>query len=330
MKKDMNRRKNCLGILLVLAAALLSVASCTEIMEQEMEPVGGSGAICFSLPALTRAAVGSADDLNRDGRSFSVWGSYVPASGAGGLTTVFDGTQVTYSGGAWSYSGTKYWHPDNIYSFYALYPSVEMLGDDMSSASCTDGIFTVSGFDSTKGHDLMRATAMKQTAGDLAVVPPGAIDFTFRHLLARVTFSARSEGGNATVRAVSLEGLAVKGDYDSSAATPWNNMTRGRVGVVRNTPVTPAGEADVSGDLLLIPQPLTDGVTLTVTYDTDAEAGKIVSYILPATTVSAWEAANYYRYSFTLTGGGYIVFDPPTVNAWSDATGGNVTIDVTE
>ena len=46
--------------------------------------------------------------------------------------------------------------------------------------------------------------------------------------------------------------------------------------------------------------------------------------------VSMWEAANHYRYSFTLTGGGYIVFDPPTVNAWSDAIGGNVTIDVTQ
>jgi len=51
---------------------------------------------------------------------------------------------------------------------------------------------------------------------------------------------------------------------------------------------------------------------------------------LPATTVSMWTAANHYRYSFTLTGGGYIVFDPPTVNAWSDAIGGNVTIDVTQ
>ena len=69
---------------------------------------------------------------------------------------------------------------------------------------------------------------------------------------------------------------------------------------------------------------------LTVTYDTDAERGKTASYTLPATTVSMWEAANHYRYSFTLTGGGYIVFDPPTVNAWSDAIGGNVTIDVTQ
>lgn len=47
--------------------------------------------------------------------------------------------------------------PGNTYDFYALYPSVETLGDAVSSATCTDGTFTVKGFDATKGHDLMTA-----------------------------------------------------------------------------------------------------------------------------------------------------------------------------
>ena len=124
--------------------------------------------------------------------------------------------------------------------------------------------------------------------------------------------------------------MAVKGDYNSSASTPWSNTETGTISVVKETVVLPGENADVSGDLLLIPQSLTGGVTLTVTYDTDTEKRKTASYTLPTATVSEWTAANHYRYSFTLTGGGYIVFDPPTVNAWSDATGGNVTIDVTE
>jgi len=160
--------------------------------------------------------------------------------------------------------------------------------------------------------------------------PPGPVALKFQHLLARITFAARSEGGNATVHSISLEGLDVKGDYDSGKEPLWSNTAEGTVSVEKETSVTPAGNADVSGDLLLIPQSLTDGVKLTVTYDTDAERGKTASYTLPATTVSMWEAANHYRYSFTLTGGGYIVFDSPTVNAWSDAIGGNVTIDVTQ
>ena len=56
----------------------------------------------------------------------------------------------------WGYEGTRYWLPGNA-DFYALYPSVETLGDAVSSATCTDGTFTVKGFDATKGHDLMTA-----------------------------------------------------------------------------------------------------------------------------------------------------------------------------
>ena len=218
--------------------------------------------------------------------------------------------------------------PGNTYDFYALYPSAETLGDAVSSVACTDGTFTVNGFDATKGYDLM--TAKKTGISVVAGQTPGAVALKFQHLLARLTFVARSEGGNATVRSISLEGLAVKGDYDDSAETAWNNTTTGKVSVKKETNVTPAGNANVSGDLLLIPQSLAGGVKLTVIYDTDAETEKSASYTLPATTVSMWEAANHYRYSFTLTGGGYIVFDPPTVNAWSDAIGGNVTIDVTQ
>lgn len=194
----------------------------------------------------------------------------------------------------------------------------------------TGGTFTVKGFDATKGHDLMTAkkTGISVMAGQTE--PPGPVALKFQHLLARITFAARSEGGNATVHSISLEGLDVKGDYDSGKEPLWSNTAEGTVSVEKETSVTPAGNADVSGDLLLIPQSLTDGVKLTVTYDTDAERGKTASYTLPATTVSMWEAANHYRYSFTLTGGGYIVFDSPTVNAWSDAIGGNVTIDVTQ
>lgn len=328
----MNRRKNTLGILPLLATALLSVASCTESMEQDMETAGDSGAIRFSLPTLTRSAIGSEDDLNTDGQSFSVWGCYRHTDGTGSDVQIFDNTTVAYgSGSGWTYGGgLQYWHSGNTYDFYALYPSVETLGDAVSSVACTDGTFTVKGFDATKGHDLMTAekTGISVVAGQTE--PPGPVALKFQHLLARVTFAARSEGGNATVHSISLEGLAVKGDYDSSAETAWSNTTKGSVSVVKETSVTPAGDADVSGDLLLIPQSLTDGVKLTVRYDTDAEKEKTASYTLPATTVSMWEAANHYRYSFTLTGGGYIVFDPPTVNAWSDAIGGNVTIDVTQ
>lgn len=319
---------NLFKTLFIPAVACL-LGACTESTGPDMETSGNSGAIRFAGPAVTRAAIDDADGMLTDGNSFSVWGNYTDGTG-GTATSVFNAEKVTYVSGMWGYEGTRYWLPGNTYDFYALYPSVETLGDAVSSATCTDGTFTVKGFDATKGHDLMTAkkTGISVMAGQTE--PPGPVALKFQHLLARITFAARSEGGNATVHSISLEGLDVKGDYDSGKEPLWSNTEEGTVSVEKETSVTPAGNADVSGDLLLIPQSLTDGVKLTVTYDTDAERGKTASYTLPATTVSMWEAANHYRYSFTLTGGGYIVFDPPTVNAWSDAIGGNVTIDVTQ
>lgn len=314
---------------LFISAVACLLGACAESTDPDMETSGNSGAIRFAGPAVTRAAIDDADGMLTDGNSFSVWGNYT-AETSGTTMSLFDAEKVTYVSGMWGYEGTRYWLAGNTYDFYALYPSTETLGDAVSSVTCTDGTFTVKGFDATKGHDLMTAekTGISVVAGQTE--PPDPVALKFQHLLARVTFAARSEGGNATVHSISLEGLAVKGDYDGSAETAWSNTTKGNVSVVKETSVTPAGDADVSGDLLLIPQSLTDGVKLTVTYDTDAEKEKTASYTLPTTTVSMWEAASHYRYSFTLTGGGYIVFDPPTVNAWSDAIGGNVTIDVTQ
>lgn len=318
---------NLFKTLLIPAVACL-LGACAESTDPDMETSGDSGAIRFAGPAVTRAAVDDANGMLIDGNSFSVWGNYTAVTG-GMATSLFDAEKVTYVSGMWGYEGTRYWLPGNTYDFYALYPSVETLGDAVSSVVCADGTFTVNGFDATKGYDLMTAERTNIVVSEDQPAPD-AVALKFQHLLARVTFAARSEGGNATVRSISLEGLAVKGDYDSSTETAWSNTATGKVSVEKETTVTPAENVNVSGDLLLIPQSLAGGVKLTVTYDTDAEKEKTASYTLPATTVSKWEAANHYRYSFTLTGGGYIVFDRPTVNAWSDAIGGNVTIDVTQ
>lgn len=319
---------NLFKTLLIPAAACL-LGACAESADLDMETGGESGAIRFAGPAVTRAAIDGTADMQTEGRSFSVWGNYTDGAGST-PTSVFTAETVTYVSGMWGYEGTRYWLPGNTYDFYALYPSVKTLGSNVTSVACTDGNFVIDGFDATKGHDLMTAEQSGIVVEQGQAEAPGPVALTFQHLLARISFTARSEGGNATVHSISLGRLAVKGDYNSSASTQWSDTETGTISMVKETVVLPGGDADVSGDLLLIPQSLTGGVTLTVTYDTDAEKGKTASYTLPTATVSEWTAANHYRYSFTLTGGGYIVFDPPTVNAWSDATGGNVTIDVTE
>ena len=206
---------NLFKTLFIPAVACL-LGACTESTGPDMEAGDDSRAIRFAGPAVTRAAIDDTDDMQTDGNSFSVWGNYTDGA-SGTATSVFNAEEVTYVSGMWGYEGTRYWLAGNTYDFYALYPSAETLGDAVSSVACTDGTFTVNGFDATKGHDLM--TAEKTGISVVAGQTPGAVALKFQHLLARLTFVARSEGGNATVRSISLEGLAVKGDYDGSAET---------------------------------------------------------------------------------------------------------------
>lgn len=139
---------NLFKTLLILAVACL-LGACAESTDPDMETSGDSGAIRFAGPAVTRAAIDNAGGMLTDGNSFSVWGNYTAVTG-GTATSLFDAEKVTYVFGMWGYEGTRYWLPGNTYDFYALYPSVETLGDAVS-VDCTDGTFTVEGFDATKG-----------------------------------------------------------------------------------------------------------------------------------------------------------------------------------
>ncbi|KAB4398487.1 fimbrillin family protein, partial [Bacteroides thetaiotaomicron] len=222
MMRYMNRRKNTLGILPLLATVLLSAASCTESVVQDMETAGDSGAIRFSLPTLTRSAIGSADDLNTDGQSFSVWGSYRHTSGTDNDVQIFDNTTVTYgSGTGWTYGGgLLYWQSGNTYDFYALYPSTGTLGDAVSVA-CTDGTFTVKNFVATKGHDLM--TAERTNIVIEADKAPESVSFKFSHRLTRLAFNIRAVGRGVTVTSFKVNGVTYKGDltWNASGGSSW-------------------------------------------------------------------------------------------------------------
>lgn len=172
---------NLFKTLFIPAVACL-LGACTESTGPDMETSGNSGAIRFAGP---RRDTGR---HRRRGRNVDRW-KLVQRMGelhrrnGGTATSVFNAEKVTYVSGMWGYEGTRYWLPGNTYDFYALYPSVETLGDAVSSATCTDGTFTVKGFDATKGHDLMTAkkTGISVMAGQTE--PPGPVALKFQHLL---------------------------------------------------------------------------------------------------------------------------------------------------
>lgn len=307
-------KKTVANILALCSLGLVTACSTTTI-----EEITDDGyAIDFSS-TLSRAAIQG--NNFPDGSSFSVWGWYVNSNQE--TNNVFNNTEVKFTGTQWGYQGTQYWIPQCTYSFYAVHPT--QASSDVSVSP--SGEIIISDFDCSAtgdaAKDLMTATSSRTYDGTDA----SAVSMQFSHLLAKIDFVGKNEGGNATVSKIELSNVYTQGTYTSSANPLWSKLISQSIVIDKSTILTPEG-VTVSGDVLLIPQTL-NNPQLTVTYSTDTET-RTETYTLPVDMVSSWGAGQSYRYSFTVTGGGYIIFDAPTVNKWGTATGGNITIDVTE
>ena len=159
--------------------------------------------------------------------------------------------------------------------------------------------------------------------------PPGPVALKFQHLLARITFAARSEGGNATVHSISLRGWMSR-EITTAARNPVEQHGRGN---------RQRGERDFrnsSRKCGRVGRPATHSAIAHGRGETDCH----LRYRCREGKDRFLHLACHHREH---VGGGeplpllvhphrrrlYRV-RPPTVNAWSDAIGGNVTIDVTQ
>lgn len=294
---------------------LLPAASCTDTVVGQ--PDTDARTITFTRAADTRAAV-TGTSLP-DGSSFSVWGGY-----DNDATNVFKGEMVTEENNVWTYGDDyRYWIAGKTYNFYAVYPVVLPAGAvaDVS----TDGIITVTNFDCSKtgseAVDLMTATAIGITY--TAEQTPQPVAMKFSHLLSKVNIMATVEGGNVIVTKIVFAGMVTQGDYSSQAgwttpATATGSFTSSEKKVINATGV------DLLGDLLLIPQAVTDQFKITVNYTLDGVVQTPKEITLP-TSIAQWEAGKNYKYTLTFKGDN-IIF---TVNvaAWNHSTGGIITVE---
>lgn len=287
----------CLG-------TLFTAVSCTDTVTGE--PCTGTRSIAFTPAAETRAAVDKTADL----QDFSVWGGY-----DNNATNVFDG--VTVQAPNWTYTGgTQYWIPGKKYNFYGVYPA------SVNASCATDGTLTVSGFDcSATGSgavDLMTATAQGNGSN------PVPVALSFGHELSRVKFSIQTEA-TVMLSNISLTGIAYKGTFskEPNASGTWTNLPTAEGETPFKT--DDGGELDANattdllgGDLLLIPQTLTETSVFSMTWTYEDGTAKTVDVPLPEAGQKEWKRGISYHYSAVIPEQSSDIELTVSVGDWND------------
>lgn len=303
---------------LPFAAALL-LAACTSTDEVDGTGGGGDGAIGFRQPAVSRAAVDDASQVD----AFSVWGYRIP-SGGGEASVLFDGAKVYRSGNGWTYDDApKYWAAGYVHRFVGLYPAGQSAQVD------ADGTLTAN-FTATGDIDLMTA-AVTYEYTDASVTPP-AVQMPFGHELSRVQLVVKTDQGvTATITRAVLYGMSNTGTLKRplSETASWSGLdvptTSGDTPFKYETSVTldPASTATLWDGLLLIPQS-TSGLKLEITLQRGSE--QLSTETVTLNNPARWTAAQSYRYVLTIEADA-ITFGGFTVPDWGETnTGGNINI----
>ncbi len=317
---------------LLIRAALLGTAllllSCTKT---EVRQPYGDDAITFTNIG-TKAPVESKDDI----KSFSVWGWYADDVAGTNPSIVFDNTEVYEEDAAWTYDGLQFWQSGKTYDFYALYPDTATLttpdqsGNKAAESASYDaaGTLTVTGFDSTSGHDLMTAS----NTGLSGTNPPQSVAFTFSHELALVSFYIQRgglwEAEDDIKVSVELSPISLKGKMIHNAEaslSSWSELSasslhESEIMLTAETPGEFIFNNTEEDALLMIPQNI-ESVVLSVTYSSLKQEEQIRSVSITSTTVLEWEAGKQYRYTMTVQPNA-IVFDDLKADEWGETSSG--------
>ena len=325
---------------LLLASGLPAVLSCDKVPAGEQP---GDTPIAFNSAVSTKAPVESENDIDE----FAVWAAYNDMSGDP-ESMVMDGIRVyrsTSTGNEWTYDDIKLWR-DGQWEFSALYPypqSVNQDGNNIIKADCyaqkaegqlEKGVYIQYYDGSAADIDLMLAEGSRKYPDGGA----GAVQFTFSHILSKVSLAVKSEGNaEITVTDLKFSGMGVYGCYNFNDAYSeewqdrWIIITQvevpvGEFSLTQSVPID-IGQTETVLELLLIPQTPGDGTNghdpfnIEVSYTLNGGQSETKTVNLPSTP--AWEPGRHYRY--TLSVGSADVTLNIDITDWEDGGENNIT-----
>ncbi len=323
----------------VALAIFVTASGCSSDSRDDDAPVTGSK-LSFSAGTVKSRAV--TVNIAEPGKSFAVWGEYVPIATPGQTpVNLFTATEVRYSGSVWSYDDIQYWYPGHNYSFAAIYPA-----SVASSAVYNHGVgLAVDNYDVTadanREVDLMAASATREC---LAGMSMDAVSLNFNHLLARINFVAKvnpSVTRGVIVKSAMVYGVPSTGSWDGMNWTASASTT-----TTEAAPLIAIKEpsSEVKGDnaagvelfpddspMFVIPQGVPYDAVFKMTYYYSDTPGKENTYtyrlqVASTSLVNGWETGRSYRYTFEIGSEDFILFSKPEVVKWIDAGGSNIII----
>lgn len=341
----------------LIAVAAFSATSCTSDSADSEAPVEGSE-LKFQTRADTRAAISTNSSIKED--PFAVYGTMTPTAtlATSSPSLIFNGTGVAFKNGKWQYDDTKYWFPNQTYSFVASHPAPTET-DGISNIEYNDNqlsfTYTLPA-DYHQATDLLIATHARRFAdGDIS----HPVAFNFQHILSRLNFVANIDQALGAGNSVVIEHIALRNicnsakfsvapaplttsaETDDYIGTGWTDHSNAdailfEMDLSSGTPMQ-AGDrhelfpATGNQSLFVIPQLLTSDVSVELTYHTvingvpqspKTTTGNLYSISLSTPGHGGrWAAGQSYSYSFSLGVDDRIIFSSSSIQDWDPAEG---------
>lgn len=323
-------------LFLFAAIAILGLASCTD--EQIEGTKNDSSKKIQFKTIIGKNNFLKATELNTAGLQSS--GFTVTALNTGtkdfgdtAYSSYIDPLSVTYSGSAWSYTGTYYWPEDSKKLSFFAYGGDAVTSWATTTPSYPSFSYTI-GATAALQKDLVAAKALNQI--DMA----GALALDFKHILTQINFSIKGQVSalKYIVKKIEIIGAKNSGTYTYNAGTGvWTAQAGTESYTYFDGSITPTtiasgtttftsfgtGEGAGTTALMLMPQD-NAGVKIQVTYDIQNTGGSYVkqdkvaeyTFVTPGT----WNLGTKIRYNITLPVATSQILLDASVSNWNAET----------
>ena len=165
-------------------SAIMAVTALVACNKAEVVETAPAAKIAFDNPFIDNATKAATDLTQANLKDFGVYGSVENTSGLG---VIFDNVKVTESNGVYTYSPAQYWVGGAEYNFISFAPYTDRHWS-YETTDAKNGVLTFDNEAAAGEQDFLFAS-QEYTTGTSITTAPGAVAFTFSHMLSRVKFT---------------------------------------------------------------------------------------------------------------------------------------------